>query len=98
MTALGEFAFLAARLWPFYVASAAFAALVSLVSGDGLESAARAAVMLGTFAVMFGPLGWVAYNEWGSGLRRQLLLFLIACLWLAALCAPAIWILSWADP
>jgi hypothetical protein len=53
--------------------------------------------MFATFAVLFGPLGWIWWNGAGDGFTGAVMVFAMACLWIALLLAPAIWVLSWAD-
>ena len=96
--AVGEFLYIVVRLWPLYLAGAVLGFVLPLIGGDGLSQAARTAALIVTFAVWVGPLGWVAYNESGAGLRHVLRLMLVALGWLVLLFAPALWLVSWADP
>ena len=95
--ALGEFGFIAVHLWPFYVGVAALAFLIALIGGHDVAESGKTAATFATFAVVFGPLTWIWWNGAGDGITGAVLVFVTACVWMALLIVPAIWVLSWAD-
>jgi hypothetical protein len=46
---------------------------------------------------MYQTMGWVVFPGAGDGVKGGILVFALACAWMAPLPVPAIWVLTWAD-
>lgn len=95
--AAGEFALIAARLWPLYLLAGAAGMAIALIDGQPLAQAGRVALASAVAAVALMPMGWIAYEEAGHGLKRAALLFLFAVAWIGLLYAPVLAAVSWAQ-
>jgi hypothetical protein len=95
---IGEFLYIALRLWPLYLAVAVAAFVVSTASAAPAVDSLRAAVTWTVFSVLAAPGGHIGYTEVGTDRPKDgLKLLLVWVVWLVVLSPVAIAVLEWSD-